>query len=339
MTEGRFESLGDNTQGHRDDAAAKTGDEDVEAEGTELRIEVEGRSVTLRDETVVQIGRDVPDGIAVRGHSVSRIHAELRRTGPIWTLVDLGSRNGTFIDGQRIGEQRISPPTTVHLGLPESGTSLVISAVSAPKVDDAAHAGLSDAYAETMVAADMGDLQSGEESQPSGPNLVVRVGTAWLHFPHSTAVSVGRMPDNDVVVADPACSRVHGYVEPTADGWIYRNVSSHGTFHRGEPIETVTLDVPTVLKLGHPDRGPAIELSHRGMQAALVTKPSDTRKVFEIGEHSISRRLVYGVVVVALYLASALWAMTYCDAQEAPTRPPGQTTSNSLEPTGKPRSP
>lgn len=299
----------------------------------ELRVEVEGRTVTLRDETVVQIGRDVPDGIVVRGNSVSRVHAELRRTGPTWTLVDLGSRNGTFIDGQRIDEQPISAPVTVHLGLPELGTSLVISAVSVPQVDDAAHAELSDAFAETMVSAEIGnlDFEDEDEAQPTGPNLIVQVGTARVQFPHSTAVSVGRMPDNDVVVADPACSRVHGHVEPTADSWMYRNASSHGTFHRGEPIETVTLGgVPIVLKLGHPDTGPALELSHRGMLADLAAEPRDTRKMFEVGRHRISQRLVYGVVVVTLYVVGAAWAVTYCDAPESPTSPPGQTSSKGL---------
>ncbi|HJR88897.1 MAG TPA: FHA domain-containing protein [Aeromicrobium sp.] len=273
----------------------------------ELRVEVEGRTVTLRDETVVQIGRDVPDGIVVQGHSVSRVHAELRRTGPTWTLVDLGSRNGTFINGQRITEQRISAPVTVHLGPPDSGTSLVLDTVSVPPADDAP-ADMSPAYAETMVAPAIEDLDSDDEAEPTGPNLIVQVGTAQAVFPHSATVSIGRMPDNDVVVADPACSRTHGYVEPTADGWMYRNVSSHGTFHRGERIDTVTLNVPTVLKLGDPDAGPRLELSHRGMLADLVPEPSDTGSVFKVGRHRISRRLVYGVLVVALYLLAAAWA-------------------------------
>jgi len=277
----------------------------------ELRIEIEGRTVTLRDETVVQIGRDVPDGIVVREDSVSRVHAELRRTGHIWTLVDLGSLNGTFIDGQRIGERRISAPLTVHLGSPESGTSLVIHAVPGPPVEEAAPAGMSAAYEETMVTAAV-NLDVDDEPQPTGPNLIVQVGTARVVFPHSAAVSVGRMPDNDVVVADPACSRIHGHVEPTAGSWTYRNVSSHGTFHRGEPIDTITLGgVPIVLKLGDPDAGPSLELSHRGMLADLASEPSDTRKVFEVGQHRISRRLVYGVLVVALYLAGAALVVAY----------------------------
>ncbi len=69
--------------------------------------------------------------------------------------------------------------------------------------------------------------------------------------------------------------------------------------------------MPTVLKLGHPETGPRLELSHRGMLANLVPQPSDTRKVFEVGGHRISRRLVYGVVVVALYLVAAALAVGY----------------------------
>src|ERR1044071_5477609 len=133
----------------------------------ELRIQVEGRTITLRDETVVQIGRDVTDGIVVRGDSVSRVHAERRRSGLTWTLVDLGSRNGTFIDDQRVAEHPISGPVTVRLGLPESGTSLLVHTVSVPRVDDAAHAGLSAAYAETMVAPEIENLDLAEEPQPT----------------------------------------------------------------------------------------------------------------------------------------------------------------------------
>jgi hypothetical protein len=92
---------------------------------------------------------------------------------------------------------------------------------------------------------------------------------------------------------------------------MYRNVSSHGTFHRGEAIDTLNLDVPTVLKLGHPDAGPPLELSHRGMVADLVIEPKDTRPMFKIGSLQVSRRLVYGVLVVALYVAGAILAVSY----------------------------
>ena len=69
--------------------------------------------------------------------------------------------------------------------------------------------------------------------------------------------------------------------------------------------------MPIVLKLGHPETGPRLELSHRGLLADLVSEPVDTRKMFEIGRHRIPRRLVYGVLVVALYLAVAAVAVSY----------------------------
>jgi pSer/pThr/pTyr-binding forkhead associated (FHA) protein len=38
---------------------------------------------------------------------VSRVHAELKRVGDDWTLVDDGlSRNGTFVNGERISRRR-----------------------------------------------------------------------------------------------------------------------------------------------------------------------------------------------------------------------------------------
>lgn len=314
MSDRASERVSESTRRRMEEAAVALpkGDGDSKAEAPELRIEVEGRTITLRDKSVVQIGRDVPDGIRVGGDSVSRVHAELRRTGPTWTLVDLDSLNGTFIDGKRIVEQTISAPVTVHLGLPESETKLVINPVSVPRVaSNSPAAELNPAYAETMVATDLADVDVDSEPEGSGPNLVVQVGTARVAFPHSSTVSVGRMPDNDVVIADPACSRIHGYVEPTADGWTYRNVSSHGTFKAGEPVETLALDVPTVLKLGHPETGPRLELTHRGMVTDVIPRPSETRKVFNIGRHQIARRTVYGVLVVALYLAAAVVAVTY----------------------------
>jgi hypothetical protein len=47
------------------------------------------------------IGRSQDGDLVVLAGSVSREHAELRRTDAGWTVRDLGSRNGTFVDGVR----------------------------------------------------------------------------------------------------------------------------------------------------------------------------------------------------------------------------------------------
>jgi hypothetical protein len=48
------------------------------------------------------VGRRIDAELSVLHASVSRDHAELRREGTGWTLRDLGSRNGTHLDGRAI---------------------------------------------------------------------------------------------------------------------------------------------------------------------------------------------------------------------------------------------
>lgn len=50
----------------------------------------------------VTIGRRVPCSIAPGGSSVSQLHAALVTRGERWALVDLESRNGTYLDGRRL---------------------------------------------------------------------------------------------------------------------------------------------------------------------------------------------------------------------------------------------
>src|SRR2546430_15893573 len=53
----------------------------------------------------------------------------------------------------------------------------------------------------------------------------------------SQMVSIGRAPDNDVVVGDPATSGHHGRVEVRAGSfWISDLGSTNGTLVNGEPV-------------------------------------------------------------------------------------------------------
>jgi EAL domain-containing protein (putative c-di-GMP-specific phosphodiesterase class I) len=57
-----------------------------------------------------QIGRHPTALIRVMHPTVSLLHAELRRHGDTLELADLGSRNGTFVNGKRLSEARIVRP-------------------------------------------------------------------------------------------------------------------------------------------------------------------------------------------------------------------------------------
>jgi DNA-binding NtrC family response regulator len=68
-------------------------------------------------DTDAVIGRD-PDGCTVHleGSEISRRHAEVVRKGTTAAIRDLGSRNGTHVNGARITEETLSPGDVVRLG-------------------------------------------------------------------------------------------------------------------------------------------------------------------------------------------------------------------------------
>jgi len=66
---------------------------------------------------VVNIGRGDYNDIVIGDPSVSTMHAKLQRREAVWILTDMGSTNGTFVEGQRLaGEAPLSPGTTLRFG-------------------------------------------------------------------------------------------------------------------------------------------------------------------------------------------------------------------------------
>ncbi|QQR89388.1 MAG: FHA domain-containing protein [Myxococcales bacterium] len=63
------------------------------------------------------VGRSDACGIVVKHNSVSRLHAALRLTSGALTIEDLGSRNGTAVNGRRIeGHTELRAGDVVILG-------------------------------------------------------------------------------------------------------------------------------------------------------------------------------------------------------------------------------
>ena len=75
----------------------------------------DGRDVSL-DQGVTVIGRSSGCDIVVDDPNVSRRHAEIRRLGEGYSLVDLGSTNGTEVNGQRVGETSLMNGDVIGVG-------------------------------------------------------------------------------------------------------------------------------------------------------------------------------------------------------------------------------
>ncbi len=66
---------------------------------------------------VTAIGRGEHNDVRIVDESVSESHATLVRKGEAWFVLDLGSSNGTFVDGLRVaGERAVPPGATLTLG-------------------------------------------------------------------------------------------------------------------------------------------------------------------------------------------------------------------------------
>jgi pSer/pThr/pTyr-binding forkhead associated (FHA) protein len=66
---------------------------------------------------IVNIGRADYNDIVLDDESVSSQHAKLTRREGLWILVDLGSTNGTMVDGERIVEDTpLAPGCFVRFG-------------------------------------------------------------------------------------------------------------------------------------------------------------------------------------------------------------------------------
>ena len=75
-----------------------------------------GKAYAL-DKGEIKVGRDISNDIIINDAEVSRKHARITIQGDSYVLEDLGSTNGTFVDGERLtGPHILGLGQTISLG-------------------------------------------------------------------------------------------------------------------------------------------------------------------------------------------------------------------------------
>jgi pSer/pThr/pTyr-binding forkhead associated (FHA) protein len=132
---------------------------------------------------VVNIGRADFNDVVIADPSVSTSHAKLQRRDTVWVLSDLGSTNGTFVEGERVsGEVALSPGATLKFGE---------VAVLFEPLDETAAVGRSSGTqvieGVLAAAAPPADVESSSEEPVARPRRPIRAATpkpggppAWL---------------------------------------------------------------------------------------------------------------------------------------------------------------
>jgi pSer/pThr/pTyr-binding forkhead associated (FHA) protein/S1-C subfamily serine protease len=213
-----------------------------------LQLIATGRTLELHD-SVVRLGRDPSATIPFTGDDarvVSTRHVELRHTGDAWRLVDLGSRNGTYLNGGRVqGEAPLAPGDEVRLG--ETGPRLLVVAVG-----EAPGATLPEAPAFAVEAARAAGARSpsrAPEARPYGVTLIATA-TGKRFEAQGTRIRIGRGKECEVRPVEGSegiVSRVHAELTVGPSGGLsVRDVGSkNGTFLNGDRITS-----PMPLRLG-----------------------------------------------------------------------------------------
>ena len=84
-----------------------------------IRIEPPGGMASERacSNSALTLGRGADCDVVITDHSMSRHHARITEAGGTWTVEDLGARNGTFVNGERITAPReLTPGDTIKMG-------------------------------------------------------------------------------------------------------------------------------------------------------------------------------------------------------------------------------
>ncbi|HET7540821.1 MAG TPA: FHA domain-containing protein [Polyangiaceae bacterium] len=186
------------------------------------------------------IGRAEENTVRLTERNISRRHARLTKPGERWLLLDLGSYNGCYVNGQRVSDKH----EIVHGDLVQLGDYRL------QILDDSILDPVSFDKAVTMPAAPRSQALLGQPDR-----LVMVVGpTVGAEFPLTLdrPLVVGRGEECEVSINHPSVSRVHAEIQPLGDGRyeIVDRESANGVRVNGVELPRTLLDARDVIELG-----------------------------------------------------------------------------------------
>lgn len=257
-------------------------------------IEQQPARTVILDRPILTIGRDHGNDIPIEHASVSRRHARLEQNGDVWYYHDLGSSNGSFLNGRSIQHEALHDGDQIYFGDPATGIQVYLTyQAPRPSVIPAADnqatmvTGANPSAVGTMiVGSGSGNLSAPPPSAPGASTAHVTI-QAPGQSPYDVgldrmAFTIGRGTDNDIVLPQPA-SRHHGRLERQGTRWRYRDLgSTNGTFVNEQRVNEAELDDGDILRVGDP-QGNWVRLTFHDPAAARASRPAGQDRTIVIG--------------------------------------------------------
>jgi ABC transport system ATP-binding/permease protein len=220
-----------------------------------------GRKVPLMFERTI-LGRKFGD-ILVRDIIVSGTHLAIEYRAGSFRVVDLGSSNGTFVEGRRVKEQAVQLGQEVRMG--ECAFRLKLDPAEAERLleeqpvrSGTAQSGLSDLIEKEFIRGESGGdtLMIGASPEKAVKHQIrVRIVNGpdrGKNFTFSkSSVVIGRM-NADLTLHDPDVSRKHAMLERGEGGQVILRdlASANGTFVNQRSVANCVLAPNDQIKVG-----------------------------------------------------------------------------------------
>jgi pSer/pThr/pTyr-binding forkhead associated (FHA) protein len=209
----------------------------------------------------IEIGRGDGNDIRLKNLGVSRRHSRIVREHDDWFVEDLGSANGTWLNGKRISRAQLCHGDQIEIGkhtmvfrLPRKGAEGRYDDVQETVVMKAGPRPAASGPMEETGPQEPFDEREAEAAEAeAGPILRVRsVGIKDVEFAvKGDAARIGRSPDNDVRLLDWFVDLYQARVSLDGGRWVLRNLSkANPTLLNGQAVEESVLRDGDKIQIG-----------------------------------------------------------------------------------------
>jgi pSer/pThr/pTyr-binding forkhead associated (FHA) protein len=237
----------------------------------ELNLPDESRQEFELSKSEITLGRGLTNDIVITDSKISRTHARIvvNDEGRV-KLIDLGSTNGSRLNGEKVVEAQVNPGDIITMGNSQLRYQMVapVDEIGMTLIDS--ESDLDQTVAETSLPVSLNETEV--------DRLVVHTPTRTWEIELNDSIdslTVGRAPENDIVLNHPSVSRTHARISRDHLTVKIKDLdSSNGILVNGYKKEEVALEDGMVVRIGY-----ANFTYKRGFQAEHLTIAGTSFKV------------------------------------------------------------